>query len=399
MCNNKRKILFFEEGRPNNEGGFGGSLYSLIETCILLSDDFEVYLHTYYEVPILETICPSSIHVSFSIPFSDFCASVSKTVRVLKKRPRFLQSIFSDLSLIKDLKKLRKYNSILENIDPDIVIGNNQITGNFAVFVSSLIKRIPYYQYQRAEVDVFSLLKLIVVFNTKAIISISKYVNQSIVSNLCFLSTNCLRKNYVIYNFDRTLLDDNFVPKTNVSNLIRIVWLGRIIPQKNIVEAIEIVFFLKNKLNREVRLDIYGSVGDNIAYYNNLQECIKCRGLINEVVWNGYRSLDEILTSNTPVFLLHTTLPSKGEPFGRVLLDGIKKNVIVLTNGAGGAKEVVENNKNGYVYSSIENASYIINELNNDLEKYNDFVYNAKQYTKKTFCGIKQKQQYLELFD
>lgn len=129
----------------------------------------------------------------------------------------------------------------------------------------------------------------------------------------------------------------------------KIVYAGRLTPGKGVellIEAIPVVFSKYPNLNLEI-------FGDGFLK-NELEKMSKryTRGKIKLAGQISHRKLlDEFANS------LAVVVPSIWpEPFGRVALEAISQGTPVVTTGAGGLAEIVEDGKTGYVCNQTATA-------------------------------------------
>jgi glycosyltransferase involved in cell wall biosynthesis len=139
---------------------------------------------------------------------------------------------------------------------------------------------------------------------------------------------------------------------------IRLIFMGRLIPQKNIEQFFELTAdVVRTQKTRPIKICVYGDWQD-AEYKRQIQRYIVKLGIESFVSFYGFSDHRTIFAQNNMNFLFHTTGKQNPEPFGRVLLDAISAGAIVLTNGYGGAGEIIKKGKNGYIFSG-EPADYI----------------------------------------
>jgi glycosyltransferase involved in cell wall biosynthesis len=391
----KKKILFVEEGRPSKTGGFGGSFYSMLETISLLQNDskYEFAILTYYEVPaIYDLIDTNTIKYDFVIPFDIFLNLNKGNKYKTKGKERNIIPFFikTDLLMYLSLVRVKSYLKIINKIKPDLIWGNNMTSGNFTIFISSVFKGIPYIQHQRAELSCISLNYLITLFLSKKIIAITNYV-QSTMFNNKIIKYFFFTKSIVVHNFNENFKNIKQFPKERVKD-IRLIFMGRLIPQKNIEEFLFIVTKIHETIDKEtLKVEIYGDWEDE-TYKQDIFLLVENSGINSIVNFNSFSKKEDIFINDKLNFLFHTTRKETPEPFGRVLLDAISHGAIVVTNGYGGAGEVIEHKINGIIYN-IDNLSLLLDLIkvyHNNTEKYflslNKFYLNTCNH----FSGIEQ---------
>lgn len=393
----KKKILFVEEGRPSRTGGFGGSFYSMLETISVLQNNskYEFAILTYYEVPVIyDLIDVDIIEYDFVVPFNTFL-KLNKGIKYERKAegisiiPFFIKT---DLMMYLSLLRVKSYLKIVNKIKPDLIWGNNMTSGNFAIFLSSVFKGIPYIQHQRAALSCISFNYLITLLLSKKIIAITNYVQSTMFNNI-IIKYFFFTKSIVIHNFNEQFKNIKQFPKERVEE-IRLIFMGRLIPQKNIEEFLSIVTKICEKIDKNsLKVEIYGDWEDEI-YQQDIFLLVQNLGISKIVNFNSFSKKEDIFVNDKLNFLFHTTKKEIPEPFGRVLLDAISHGAIVVTNGYGGAGEVIKHNINGIIYD-IDNLSYLIDLIKdyfNNTEKYflslNQFYFNTSNH----FSGIEQSE-------
>ena len=387
--------MFFEEAKPSISGGFGGSLYSMVETINLIKNncsDFKFIIITYYEIPaIYNLININEVEYRFLIPFNKFIKSTESKHFIKKSKfswlPFFLKT---DISMYLMFKRIRHYFKIIDELNPSIIWGNNRTSGNFACLISAAIKKIPYLQHQRADLSTISFNYIISLLLSKKVIAISKYVRNTLLNNIIikYLFDN---KVVVVHNFNKEFqIKKQF--KLNKIDEVQFIFMGRLIRKKNIEEFLLIISNLILKIQIEYfSIQIYGDWHDE-NYKNEVILISKKLQLDSYLKLNSFSEKENIFKSNNLNFLFHTTKKAKPEPFGRVLLDAVFYGAIPITNGYGGAGEVIENNKNGIVYN-INNLNPLIDLIQNYLNKHENYIVDLNrnyEMTKKKFSGQQQ---------
>tara|TARA_B100001778_G_scaffold317938_1_gene306078 strand:+ start:367 stop:1491 length:1125 start_codon:yes stop_codon:yes gene_type:complete len=175
-------------------------------------------------------------------------------------------------------------------------------------------------------------------------------------------------------------------PKQKKINSDKIVFtsISRIIPYKGhslLIEIFEKLF----KKNNKIQLQI---IGDTLPQYQNyldkLKLNIKKRGLMNKIIFLGFRNDVMSILGNTS-FFIHT--PLSHDPFPTVIFEAIQSKTPVITNNLGGAYEILNNGTNGLIIindlinESVDNIYKYVE--NHDLQKEN--IENAFEYVCKNF--------------
>ena len=177
----------------------------------------------------------------------------------------------------------------------------------------------------------------------------------------------------------------NIKPKIFNKEKIIFTSISRIIPYKGHILLIEIFERLFKK-NNIIQLQI---VGDTLPQYqkylDQLKLKIKNKSLDNKITLLGFRKDIHSILSNSN-FFIHT--PISPDPFPTVIFEAIQAKVPVITNGLGGAFEILNNGKNGLIIKNDlinESVDKILKFIeNHELQKENTelaFDYVCKNFS------------------
>lgn len=190
-------------------------------------------------------------------------------------------------------------------------------------------------------------------------------------SNCSIFTTNLLKKHWlgdgvknakVVYNgvFETNTIKTNSTPILEKPE-ITIGIVGMVIETKAQDEAIAILE-LVSKANCKVKLGIYGAVS-MIQYKNQLDKMIVDYGLQDRVAFMGYAPVNEIY--ETIDVLLSC---AKNEGFGRTIIEAMSNGIPVVSKNSGGPTEIIKEGYDGFLYTTIQEASdKICSLLNNPL--------------------------------
>jgi glycosyltransferase involved in cell wall biosynthesis len=126
----------------------------------------------------------------------------------------------------------------------------------------------------------------------------------------------------------------------------RILFVGRVVPQKGVETLLHAVAMVRQHLP-DVALTIVGPIESQ--YARSLQDLVTRLGLDGYVELLGKRAQDELRA----LYQSHTVLafPSEwAEPFGIVLLEAMASGLPIVSSGAGGSGEIVTHGVNGLVF-------------------------------------------------
>ena len=183
------------------------------------------------------------------------------------------------------------------------------------------------------------------------------------------------------------------IPKKKDINALRLVFIGRIAPEKNTLYALEC---LKN-VNQNVLFDIYGPIYSE-EYWN------KCKLIINQLpdnivvnykgVLNHY-NIDDTLKNYHALFL-----PSTGENFGHIIIESMINSCIPLISDRTPWRDL-ENKNIGFDIPLDNNllfAKTIERMALMDYHELNKLTSNAHQYAVSIINDKKLIEDYNKLF-
>lgn len=230
-------------------------------------------------------------------------------------------------------------------------------------------------------------------------ICISKLYNYSRVINNCnkmiAISESIYNKFKKLYDYKKIELIyngikiDDFVilSKKKISDDINISIIGRVSEgkgQKEFIKAIEII----NKKNIS---NVYARIiGDNKTEYAGT--------LIQYVNKNNIKNIEFINEASDIRKYYEMTdivvVASRCEAFGRVAIESMLSNSLVIGANTGATIELVKNNETGLIYelgNAEDLATKIIYAINNK-EKILEIEENAYNYAKEKFNSIKNAE-------
>lgn len=170
---------------------------------------------------------------------------------------------------------------------------------------------------------------------------------------------------------------DNYLIKEKKTDLkqINVILYGRIVKEKGQL------FFLrgmKNILKKypQVHVSLAGFIEDK-DYFSKCEEFIKKNKLRNKVDYLGeVNNIKKLLTKQDIVCVCSTK-----EGFGRVIIESMLAKCIVVSANSGAASELIEEEKNGYLYDVSSEKDFekkvekaIINKNNLNLDEIQNYA-------------------------
>ena len=147
----------------------------------------------------------------------------------------------------------------------------------------------------------------------------------------------------VVYN---GLDPDVFCPrKPRKDDIIRIVMSGHIQPTKGQEQLIKAIGILPDEMKNRIQVDLYGEAyKDYESYLNKQIRELRLQGVVR---FCGY-------CSNIPTKLSEYDIGivcSKAEGFGRVTVEYMMAELLVIASDTGANPELIQNNESGFLYS------------------------------------------------
>lgn len=135
---------------------------------------------------------------------------------------------------------------------------------------------------------------------------------------------------------------------------------------------------------------------DNAAFYRELTTFIEAEGLQNHVWFCGERDDIPQLMQSLDILLL----PSWYEPFGRVVVEAMAMERVVVASAEGGPLEIIENGISGRLYE-VKNAAALaqtIQELIADRSKMLQIGRQARQRVLRKFSSTVMVKAFLDVY-
>lgn len=201
------------------------------------------------------------------------------------------------------------------------------------------------------------------------------------------------KKTVTVYNgMDFSELEARCVDRVEDSNHIRLLFVGRLDRQKNIMtilKAFKLAHYKKDNL-------ILTVVGDG-EYYDDCQKYINENSLGNCVSLEGWQSNPVPYYCNSDIFISSSLY----EAFGLMFLEASYFNLPILASNVEGIPEVVLDGKTGLLNepNDIESLAEHIILLANDSEKRSKLGENGHKYVTEHFSNTKMIEEYKRLYN
>lgn len=244
---------------------------------------------------------------------------------------------------IKDLKLILKYNRIIKNIKPEIVL-TYTIKPNIYGGLSCRIKRIPYIANVTGLGSMFQkngiLSKILVVMYRKALRKSQKVFIQNIENKKILIEKNIIKEEQCKLipgsgvNLERFCKEDYPDDKT-----LKFLFIGRIMKEKGVGEYLETAKVIKEKYPN-TEFHILGRFEEE-----EYKEKIERLQEKNIIIYHGL-----VPDSKPYIAQSHCTiLPSYHEGKSNVLLETAATGRPIITTNVAGCEEIVEDEKTGFI--------------------------------------------------
>ena len=171
------------------------------------------------------------------------------------------------------------------------------------------------------------------------IIAISKSIEEY--EKKKYPNSNVIRV-YNGLNFNRAGCPDR---ECFTEELIKLVIVGRVTDSKNQKDAVNAVDILVHKYNRNVKLYIVGYMGTD-PYEINLKKYVEEHGLEKNVEFVPFTNNPNEITQQCDIGLMC----SLREAFGRVTIEYMMANLLVIGSNTGGTPELINGEEDGILY-------------------------------------------------
>ena len=188
--------------------------------------------------------------------------------------------------------------------------------------------------------------------------------------------------------------DNNFLKKKNRKDK-PLVFMGRLVEKKGVNILIKSIDSLNKGGYPNLKINIIGS--------GPLENQLKKQTYNPNISFLGWKSKNEIenILENSSALIVPSHEASNGDSEGlpTVILEGINNEIPIITTYHGGAAEIIENHKTGFI--TFENdhialAKSIIEFLKR--ENIEDLVMNAKKKLNQNFNAKKQSYKLQNIF-
>ena len=294
------------------------------------------------------------------------------------------------------LNTAKKINKKIVEFQPDII----------HFMVEPYIHILPFLKTKKAKIfltvhgtysflpNLFSGIKKIIasILTRKAfnkldqIIAVSNYTKEYLTKQANYVAN----KISVITNgIDVSRFNDRGIPEPG-----HILFVGAIKSRKGILEALDVLSYYYNEIDRNFVFHVVGKYKKEDSYYQKIKNKIKKKGLENNVVLHG-RINDQELSKLYQKASLYLMLSVKHgcyfEGFGLVYLEANAMGIPCIGAKQGGSAEAIINNKTGYIVDAY-NQQAVANKIDLVLNKGSISKEDCLAWAKENDISVKIKE-------
>lgn len=227
---------------------------------------------------------------------------------------------------------------------------------------------------------------------------ISKFLlhkaDKIIAISYCVQERRKLGKNSVVlyngFNIDKYKISKEFLFSTNE---LHILYCGLISKQKGIMDIVKAIKLLVKKGHKEVKLSITG--GEN-PYWLKVKEYIENNRLSPYIQFYGFQSDLKFYRRWADIGVVS----SRCEALGRVTIENMLGEVLVIGTKSGATKELIQDGNTGFLYEpgNIEQLAKIIEYIGQNKADAEKIVRNAQEYAVKNFDSENYVDKLLDIY-
>lgn len=360
----------------NSQMGYGAN-NSMMDMMIALREwgvDFIVLLQKNGEI-VHEL---KNRNIRFYILSYEYSASTVATCSVKLKK------LLHNIKLLRNAKRI-----VIENkID---IIHTNASNVDFGAWLSVVCK-LPHIWHIRELMKEdykliydFPKMEEMLMNNADYLIPISNYVKEK---------RKCGKNSIVIYN--GVDIEKYAIHKERLftDEIMHLLFCGVISKEKGIMDAVKAIKKIVRWGIYNIRLDI---VGKRNSYSNRIAKYVKDNGLENHIFFHGYKKDMRPFRKNANIALMC----SKSEALGRVTIESMLGECLVIGANRGGTLELIKDGKTGYLYAAgdVSQLARKILLVYEDLESSTKIVREAKKFAQEKFNSKEYAQKIWNIYN
>jgi glycosyltransferase involved in cell wall biosynthesis len=298
-----------------------------------------------------------------------------KPVGVVNNNFNIIKKIYNLIASFFIFRKIFKYEDI------GIVLGNN--TGDTIYSIYSYLFGKKHINYIHDMIEKDSFIAKSIIFFDKFIfkyIAVSNAVKNALID--IGIKENKIK---VIYNGVDYNSDFNF---KELDREIVFGFIGNIDDRKNPLEFLRFIEIFKNSY-KEKKVKgkmVFSNVLDEKLFYK-IKQIIKEKNLPIELI--GKLNRENMKGFYNSIHFL--VLTSKKDPLPTVILEAFDNGIPVIAHNIDGVPEMIEDNKNGFLYNNENDFEKIVNKIK--VIDYNQLQKNANLTIKNKFNNLKKIEE------
>ncbi len=294
-----------------------------------------------------------------------------------------------------------KLRNILAQKKPDVIHSHRYKENIFAsIAIMTIGKKIKLIKTQHGSLEITSTFRMKIY--RKIDLILTRYLFDKVIAVSGDIAGQCKRflpKKTVltIHNsicFDRYHLQPETQIGLNGGNgdtrCLKMASIGRLVKIKNLDEFIKITADLK-KNGLRIMSYIIGN-GPEKDHLCDLALRLDCTGCIEFI-----ENVKDISKIYNKIDILFITSFHEGVP--TVLLEAMYFGKIVIARNVGGIPEIVEHNKNGFLYGDIEEAKCLVTSIFGNSSNYDSIRRNAYKTIKLNYSNLVQARKYAAVYE
>ena len=163
---------------------------------------------------------------------------------------------------------------------------------------------------------------------------------------------------------------------------------------KGQIYAVKMIHILIDRGMTKVHLYIVGN--RNPEYEKVLKKYISDNSLENYITFVDFTKNIQEIRKNIDIALVC----SKNEALGRVTIESMLSDILVIGANSGGTAEIIQDGKTGYLYRSedeVDLTEKVIYAWNHK-EEVKEIVRQAKSYAEENFDSVKQTEKIEKMY-
>ncbi len=195
-----------------------------------------------------------------------------------------------------------------------------------------------------------------------------------------------------------SLLYQKLIINEKNNEILKLLYVGRISPVRNLDPIIKAMKFVNNVKLRIVGKEVAHTGAGNVGYYDKLKRLVTDLNLNSKIEFVGAKYGEELLNEykNSDIFIYTSFV----ENFGQPILEAAATGLPIISTPVGIANDIVINNKTGFLvdYNDPNQIVDAINQLRSS-SKRQKFSQKLTQIVKDHFNWTDITEKYIKLYN